>query len=847
MVRLETPNHCVLCAMLRSPIQPLFDPACRQGGFSLVQISVLIAISGILLASILPGGNFGSDVEKKRITQERMEKIEQATRAFMTANLRRPCPSDIVLAPSNANFGQEAANAGRCQGGTPAATYSESAPVVITGTLTTDSQTVSGMLNLTDVFPGMLVSGTNISPDTHVLSVDSSTSITLDKVATGSGATSLTFNSIAAGGVPTKTLGISDEYMFDGYGRRMTYMVDIAATDPTTCRDKQISNEPGSITLMNANTVVDNTMWALVSHGKDGHGAIAMEGGGTFQDRINAGITDSDTQTNAFVAPDNDFSLAPTVSRTLIRKEQTTGFDDLVWASSSTKNTCCIGRACNLGTRISGAETGALLGTQVATGDINGDGILDTIFSTPNYNKIHVLFGRKSGWPNPDGKSATTTDILNLATNNNSRFITITNDDGVANFAGYVAAGNINGDNYDDIAISTGGNGAAAKITVFLGSANPANTNFSSLSDVITYPSTAESARQFVLADIDANGRKDIITLFSSSTAYVRFGKDGASGAQTILISETSNTLQSTEGFKITNGGSVTMTAIMGTGNFDNRHAGDEFIIRGGSGTNTLYTIFSRNNWSATVNSGGGSAPDFTDILSQTSSHTVGTRISGSSDVGSSVIMFANVNSDAMADLIVNSGDYISIYYGKAASWSETINLNTGSSYDGGNGFRIETASNLPSWVSTIRGTLPVVTDINNDGRNDIIFNDPTASPNGLAGAGSVFVMLQPSSGWSGFGSNFMFFNTAGGVFVGSDSGDAGMPLNNDTSRGFRIDGSTASSSIAVRAAADINSDGRPDLIVPAPSLLSNAGIAYVFFGRRFVAWERTESVAPLN
>ncbi|MEQ1704834.1 MAG: hypothetical protein ABL867_02530, partial [Rickettsiales bacterium] len=66
-------------------------------GFSLIQVSMIVAVAGILLASVIPGGDLGSTIEKDQITRDRMEKIEEATQNFMAANLRRPCPADGTL------------------------------------------------------------------------------------------------------------------------------------------------------------------------------------------------------------------------------------------------------------------------------------------------------------------------------------------------------------------------------------------------------------------------------------------------------------------------------------------------------------------------------------------------------------------------------------------------------------------------------------------------------------------------------------------------------------------------------------------------------------------------------
>src|SRR5690349_5579256 len=97
----------------------------HKRGFSLIQVSVMVVVAGIIMASILPGGKAGSDVEKNKVTLERMQAIENATQSFMSKNYRRPCPADGTIAsPGSAasattsTFGVEAATNGTCTGGT---------------------------------------------------------------------------------------------------------------------------------------------------------------------------------------------------------------------------------------------------------------------------------------------------------------------------------------------------------------------------------------------------------------------------------------------------------------------------------------------------------------------------------------------------------------------------------------------------------------------------------------------------------------------------------------------------------------------------------------------------------
>ena len=92
---------------------------------------------------------------------------------------------------------------------------------------------------------------------------------------------------LAAGTVPTKALGLDDEYMYDGWNRRFTYAVDTRAT--ATCTAPCITCAFVNYNIADATvgfTVNDsagtartsNAWYVLVSHGPNGHGAFLRSG-----------------------------------------------------------------------------------------------------------------------------------------------------------------------------------------------------------------------------------------------------------------------------------------------------------------------------------------------------------------------------------------------------------------------------------------------------------------------------------------------------------------------------------------------------------------------------------------
>src|SRR5438045_3526247 len=99
-------------------------------GFSLIQISILLAVGGLMAAASLPGGDAGDTNARVRQTYKRMTRIEDAMKSFMTANQRRPCPASGTYAESSQYFGREAATPGTCTGSTPASDFTDGGNIV---------------------------------------------------------------------------------------------------------------------------------------------------------------------------------------------------------------------------------------------------------------------------------------------------------------------------------------------------------------------------------------------------------------------------------------------------------------------------------------------------------------------------------------------------------------------------------------------------------------------------------------------------------------------------------------------------------------------------------------------
>ena len=88
----------------------------RCAGFSLIQLSIVITVIGIVIAATLPGNQGGTQIARQGNTSEKMAKIEQALKGWRTANRVYPCPAVGALRSSDINFGKATGAAGTCAG-----------------------------------------------------------------------------------------------------------------------------------------------------------------------------------------------------------------------------------------------------------------------------------------------------------------------------------------------------------------------------------------------------------------------------------------------------------------------------------------------------------------------------------------------------------------------------------------------------------------------------------------------------------------------------------------------------------------------------------------------------------
>ncbi len=785
-----------------------------QHGFSLVQVSMILMVAGLIMVSMLPGGETTSDVAKNNVTMERMRAIEQATQSFMAKNFRRPCPADGEIAIGAAGYGVEMLSADECTGGA--------------------------------IFEG---NGFDV----------------------------------VAGTVPTRTLGLSDDFALDGYGRRMMYFLDEraarVATNSTTlvrtCQDLQNTQTAGAIQIANdfsSVTLQDNTMWALVSYGRDGHGAFPPGGSSTpTASRIDMGATDDDTIYNALFTGDGAEvgaygtqigSTGSYYGERLVKKEPTDDFDDIIWYNESTKSTCCIGKECKNAFRLFGDDTTITAQKKAVTtdaGDFNGDGIDDLVVSYAKSNIVYVVYGRKTGWPLPLDEDSEFL-LETYATNPTGFTVTTTAASTIGNLGRTSAVGDLNNDGYDDLVLGGGtalvvvfGDDDKSSFTVTGDTASDSTDGvaYTTLDTTKTYSTTPS---EIAIGDINGDGYKDIIACVSTAgcvnnttaTGAVVFGRAGKAWGTFDLT-----TVSDPNGFKLTTDSDNAFAKsfnTMASGDINNDGYDDIFVS---SGTKRTAFIMFGNTGTATraldteiVDTGNDYAIKFeSDDLAwwnddsnfsiaglfnsifgipdaQAGLGGMGGAISYS-EFGRAAAV-ADMNNDGYDDVIISHLENVYIYFGRdfTGEGGDTINVDT--AVGGGQAATIDTESgSLDFEVSAISAA-----DMNGDGLKDLILSDDTTNGN----EGRTYIVMQPTGGFSG-------------TLVLEDM------IDDTPDQIARIDGSVTTGRAFDGTPLDLDGDGKTDLAIAEASWKDGSaaikGAAFLLWGRDNVTWG-TEDLADI-
>jgi len=790
-----------------------------RAGFSLITASIILTVAALVYVSMLPGDN-GQSNQRVIDNAKKLERVEEAMRAFMAKNGRRPCPADGSYAFNTANFGVEAANPGTCTGNTPAAPLGP------------------------DVGTGYIVGGT----------------------------------------IPTKTLGLPDEYAVDQFGHRFGYAVDIRATSNTACP----TITTGGINIKNTagagGSVLAKTMYAYISFGKSGYGAYPASGSAAGPaNRINSGSTDGDMQTNAGVDAHFPGASAFTYSttnwtNTLVQKAAVaptasdTGFDDMVWYRNDDKNICSIGPITKgPGFRIDGTAAYPNLGNGVATGDINGDGIKDLVIVANNTTDadngyLIVVYGTTKGFPDP----------LPVSSLNGSNGFILSYSVAADHLGTNLDVGNFSSNSHADILVGAGGAAysfatAGAAYVIFGGPTMVNGTAWSTCPCALTAGGSVINGtngfridgaaaadvlgyngdKQLQFADVNDDGNLDIILGDSqeasngavSGSVWVIYGngagkmKDGTSFAQTQTLALGTKPIDGTNGYRLDGatagdwlGYSIAVADFNGDGYKD-------LIIDaykasyGAASSGSVYVIYGTG-----VNSN--ILPSTT--VTASSGKTCGTVASATElQVGQTIVstIFPAGTTITAMGVACGSGFCAAVptcmTTSAAASGAGPVALNLSSSrltsgsglIDGTHGFRLDGAT-----ASDFFGNSLTAGNFSSSSKADLLIGALSAYNGALSG--SAYVIYGGSGGVSGVGKWSDGTALAATQTVTSGS----QPIN--ATNGFRIDGGTVNERLGggadILAIGDLNGDGHTDLVIGGKNASYsgvNSGSVYVIYG----------------
>jgi len=254
-------------------------------GFTLLELSIVLFIIALVTGMAVTSGISVVATARLTATQKKMKAIDEALMQFRVANDRLPCPGDLTLAPGSADYGIEAG---------------------------ADATSAIGI-------------GTGVCTGAGMLPQANHTAAG----ATNTGATG------AEGALPAVTLGLPPDFMLDGWGNKIRYAVDISYTANGVFASTPVGCTNGAITVNDGNGVARSTssVYALISHGANGHGAYTKSGA-----IVDAGSSSADELTNCHCTSAGAYNSA--YAPTYVQKDPTYDsghtaasayyFDDLV-------------------------------------------------------------------------------------------------------------------------------------------------------------------------------------------------------------------------------------------------------------------------------------------------------------------------------------------------------------------------------------------------------------------------------------------------------------------------------------------------------------------------------------
>ncbi len=192
----------------------------KQGGFSLIELSVILSVAGVATATMLSTTQVDSESTSVVATADHFDEIEIAIRAYYEQFGALPCPARPKSLPNSAYYGRVSDCAAAAPGGTGV----------------------------------------------------------VDATPSGGGANEV----VRVGSLPVRCMGLPDSYMYDRWGSRISYAIVKKLGNPVTFPGYTTGMTNGVVEVTDATgTTLSNsdvTGYVLFSHGKDRKGAYSKTG-----------------------------------------------------------------------------------------------------------------------------------------------------------------------------------------------------------------------------------------------------------------------------------------------------------------------------------------------------------------------------------------------------------------------------------------------------------------------------------------------------------------------------------------------------------------------------------------
>jgi hypothetical protein len=207
---------------------------------------------------------------------------------------------------------------------------------------------------------------------------------------------------VLIGGVPNIDLNIGEEFTHHNGQKIIVAVVEDATIDRTICEalQEEALTNPGIAPIhISDGTGQINTVFLVIYIPDGGHGTVSVSGG-TWDNLINAGITDVTTLANT-IDPD---TVTSATSITFVDKPETATYRGLVAYLEDYPRTCCPLCTSSIANQPGfhlQAPSGVFSGISQASGDVNGDGKLDLVLGSPFENRAYVILGVNTTYSTP--------------------------------------------------------------------------------------------------------------------------------------------------------------------------------------------------------------------------------------------------------------------------------------------------------------------------------------------------------------------------------------------------------------------------------------------------------------